>query len=597
LSKQNLAHDYGIAPLVETDLPETGKGSEEARMDDPRGASIPVPRPANTQGPDPLIGRMINERYRIVGTIARGGMGKVYRAEQQPLGRLVALKVLNPNYTGENDPEFHKRFFLEASIASKLTHPNTVTIFDYGKTDDEVFYIAMELLEGRTLHRGLREEAPFSAERTMHIARQICRSLREAHGLGVIHRDLKPANVYLVQHGDENDFVKVLDFGLVKNLDEKNGEELTQTGLFMGSPKYMSPEQIRGERVDGRVDVYGLGVIMFEMLTGKVPFDRANSVNILMAHIQEDVPMMKVFNPEVHVPAPLEAVVRRCMAKDPVERYASMDEVLAALKQCSGISSTMSGEFRLADVMGPNGVMLDGSNPSSATVHLGPGTPYPGVASSTTPHGIAPLSTDAALPAPERSGRAKWLVASAVALAVVGGALGLSPSSKSAMPEQTKVAAKQSAPMAAPVQAAAPGAAGPAQPGAATDPASALQPAGDPVPAFTTVLVSLKSTPPGAMVAVGEREYGPTPTQVEWTGSEAALGREITFRFQRKGYRDLTVTRQIRGDRLEVEAPPMDPIPIKRPAREERSPAAASNAAPKVTAPVTAVKGYKAEPY
>src|SRR5689334_2395249 len=325
-------------------------------MNDARGPSLPAPRPP-AQGPDPLIGRTINERYRIVGTIARGGMGKVYRAEQQPLGRLVALKVLNPNYTGENDPEFHRRFFLEASIASKLTHPNTVTIFDYGKTDDDIYYIAMELLEGRTLHRALREEGPFHPDRAMHIARQICRSLREAHGLGVIHRDLKPANVYLVQHGDESDFVKVLDFGLVKNLDEKGGEELTQTGLFMGSPKYMSPEQIRGERVDGRVDVYALGVMMFEMLTGKVPFDRANSVNILMAHIQEDIPAMKVFNPEVHVPAQLESVVRRCMAKEPTARYASMDEVLAALKQCSGISSTMSGEFRLADVMGPGGVM------------------------------------------------------------------------------------------------------------------------------------------------------------------------------------------------------------------------------------------------
>src|SRR5687768_11656386 len=203
LSKHNHAHDYGSAPSNQSGLAPIDQGSEREPMDDPRGASVPVPRPTAT-GPDPLIGRMINERYRIVGTIARGGMGKVYRAEQQPLGRLVALKVLNPNYNGDNDPEFHKRFFLEASIASKLTHPNTVTIFDYGKTDDEVFYIAMELLEGRTMHRALREEAPFSADRAMHIARQICRSLREAHGLGVIHRDLKPANIYLVQHGDEN---------------------------------------------------------------------------------------------------------------------------------------------------------------------------------------------------------------------------------------------------------------------------------------------------------------------------------------------------------------------------------------------------------
>jgi serine/threonine-protein kinase len=558
---------------------------------------------------------MINERYRIVGTIARGGMGKVYRAEQQPLGRLVALKVLNPNYTGENDPEFHKRFFLEASIASKLTHPNTVTIFDYGKTDDEVFYIAMELLEGRTLHRALREEGPFRADRTMHIARQICRSLREAHTLGVIHRDLKPANVYLVQHGDENDFVKVLDFGLVKNLDDKAGEELTQTGLFMGSPKYMSPEQIRGERVDGRVDVYALGVMMFEMLTGRVPFDRANSVNILMAHIQEEIPGMTAFNPEVHVPAPLETVVRRCMAKDPAARYASMDEVLAALKQCSGITSTMSGEFRLADVMSPSGLtLIDALPPSSSSVQIrgdlqGFGTPQRGLPA-LTPNGLPPLSGASLLGSAstdtKSSGKGKWLVGAAIAALIVGGAaFGLAPT-RSAPAVQAKAAAvlklgpaepqaAEPAPLeqpATPTQALprAPGAetVGEAAPGAAI-PASAVS---------ATVLVSLKSTPPGAMVAVGEREYGPTPTQVEWTGSEAAVGREVTFRFQRKGYRDLTVTRQIRSDRLEVEAPPMDPIPVNRPKREERPAVAPVGATtPKALVPVPSLKGYKAEPY
>ena len=120
-------------------------------------------------GPDPLIGRTINDRFKVVALVARGGMGKVYRAEQAPLGRVCALKVLNPNYAGENDPEFHKRFFLEASIASKLTHPNTVTIFDYGRTDDDVYYIAMEYLEGRTLHRAIKEEGPFAEERAAHV--------------------------------------------------------------------------------------------------------------------------------------------------------------------------------------------------------------------------------------------------------------------------------------------------------------------------------------------------------------------------------------------------------------------------------------------
>ncbi|HLK36839.1 MAG TPA: protein kinase, partial [Polyangiaceae bacterium] len=143
-------------------------------------------------GPDPLIGRLINERFKISALIARGGMGKVYRAEQAPLGRVCAVKVLNPSYAGDHDPEFHRRFFLEASVAAKLTHPNTVTIFDYGRTEDDVYYMAMEYLEGHTLHRAIREAGHFPEERAAHVARQICRALREAHSLGVIHRDLKP---------------------------------------------------------------------------------------------------------------------------------------------------------------------------------------------------------------------------------------------------------------------------------------------------------------------------------------------------------------------------------------------------------------------
>src|SRR5579871_840452 len=186
----------------------------------------------NPAAPDPLIGRVINERFKITGVIAKGGMGKVYRAEQAPLGRICAVKVLNPSYSGSQDPEFHKRFFLEASTASKLTHPNTVTIFDYGKTSDDIYFMAMEYLEGRTLHRAIREATFLPEERVVHIARQICRALREAHGIGVIHRDLKPANIFLVEHGDEADFVKLLDFGLVKNVSDNKGEDLTQPGLF-----------------------------------------------------------------------------------------------------------------------------------------------------------------------------------------------------------------------------------------------------------------------------------------------------------------------------------------------------------------------------
>src|SRR5580658_9542009 len=279
-------------------------------------------------GPDPLIGRLINDRFKITALIARGGMGKVYRAEQAPLGRVCAVKVLNPNYTGEHDPDFHKRFFLEASLTSKLTHPNTVTIFDYGRTDDDIYYMAMEYLEGHTLHRAIREAGSFPEERAAHIARQICRALREAHSLGVIHRDLKPANIFLVEHGDETDFVKVLDFGLVKNVAETKGEELTKSGLFMGSPKYMAPEQIAGEKVDVRTDIYALGIIMYEMMTGKVPFDSTTSVNILMAQVKEDAIPLREMNASVRASPEMEEIIARCMSKSPDDRFRSMDEVL-----------------------------------------------------------------------------------------------------------------------------------------------------------------------------------------------------------------------------------------------------------------------------
>lgn len=269
-------------------------------------------------------------------------MGKVYRAEQAPLGRVCAVKVLNPSYAGDQDPEFHKRFFLEASIASKLTHPNTVTIFDYGKTEDDIYFMAMEYLEGLTLHRAIKMCGTLPEARVLHIAAQICRALREAHGLGVIHRDLKPANIFLVEHGDEEDFVKVLDFGLVKEMDPKAGDEqLTQTGLFMGSPKYMAPEQIRGEHVDARTDIYSLGVMLYEMLTGKAPFERNTSVNTLMAHVNDAPPPLRTTNPNITVSQPLEDLVMRCLEKEAERRFSSMDELLVALKQVSGAPASV----------------------------------------------------------------------------------------------------------------------------------------------------------------------------------------------------------------------------------------------------------------
>ena len=299
-----------------------------------RVKAVPIPTPPVplAGGPgedDPLLGRVIDGRFHIRSLIARGGMGRVYRAEQSPLGRVCALKVVNGTLAGA-DPEYERRFKLEASTAAKLTHPNTVTVFDYGKTGDGIFFMAMELLEGRTLHKVLRDEGSLSPERASRVAAQICRSLREAHHHGVVHRDLKPANVFLVAHGDEPDFVKVLDFGLVKSLDERPEEQLTQTGIFMGSPKYMAPEQIEGHKVDARTDIYSLGIMMYEMLTGRPPFDKATSVKTLMAHVHEAPAALTIGAPGVS-PA-LEDLVLRCLSKQPTDRPSSMEEVLSALR-------------------------------------------------------------------------------------------------------------------------------------------------------------------------------------------------------------------------------------------------------------------------
>ncbi len=306
---------------------EGDPSERHAGRDRPSGSS------KKSTGPDPLLGRTINGRYKIVSLVARGGMGKVYKAEQQPLGRICALKVLNPRYEGDRDPEFGKRFFLEAATAAKLTHPNTVTIFDYGSSDEgDIFYIAMEYIEGKTLHRVLREETTISEARVSHVARQICRSLREAHEIGVVHRDLKPGNILLTNRGDENDVVKVLDFGLVKDV-TGDAEDLTQQGLFMGSPKYMAPEQITGGEISARTDIYSLGVMVYEMMTGKVPFDRGASVNTLMAHVNDVPPPLADINPKIQISPQLESIIYRCLEKDAAKRFASMNELLAALKR------------------------------------------------------------------------------------------------------------------------------------------------------------------------------------------------------------------------------------------------------------------------
>ncbi len=295
--------------------------------------------------PDPLIGKVLNGRFTILEPLGVGGMGKVYKALQSPLDRMVALKVLNPKYSGTKDPGFERRFFLEAAMTAKLHHPNTITVHDYGRTDDGIYFIAMEYVEGETLQARLSRDTTLAWPRALHIAGQIARSLREAHKAGMIHRDLKPANVMLLQDETDSDMVKVVDFGLVKSLlpegPSPTDTELTQAGVLLGSPLYMAPEQARNE-ADARSDIYALGVLLYQCICGKPPFTGKESIDIIVKHIREKPTQLK--SAVIDLPVEVNALVMKCLEKEPANRFQSMDELLEALR-VAGINAGMSGAF------------------------------------------------------------------------------------------------------------------------------------------------------------------------------------------------------------------------------------------------------------
>jgi len=303
---------------------------------------------------DPLCGRVLNGRFSILEPIGSGGMGKVYKAIQAPLDRMVAIKVLHPQFSSNNrDPGFVKRFVLEASLTSKLRHPNTVTVIDYGQTEDGIFYIAMEYLEGMSLSEVLTKQGALPWQRALHIGQQVCRSLREAHRFGIIHRDLKPANVMLLDEAD-HDLVKVLDFGLVKSFvgdgsasDVEPDSKITQAGMLLGSPQYMSPEQARNHS-DPRSDVYSFGVLVYEMIAGRPPFLAKDYLEVIVKHLKEPPAPFHVVRPDLSVPMEVEDLVFRCLEKEPAHRFQSMDEVLEALRSlgAAGVQNSFGGDSR-----------------------------------------------------------------------------------------------------------------------------------------------------------------------------------------------------------------------------------------------------------
>ncbi len=360
---------------------------------------------------DPYLHREIAGQFRVLEKIGSGGMGAVYKAEQPEMRRFVAIKILHSRYLARQD--LVTRFKREARAMSHLSHPNTARVFLYGQLDDGACYFVMEYLEGRNLAQTVRREGPMEPMRAINIMIQTCGALEEAHRGGIVHRDLKPENIFLTTQGGIADFPKVLDFGLAKVSERQmrpGSLILTQEGMVFGTPEFMSPEQARGETLDGRSDIYSLGIILYEMLTGKLPFEAGQPMEYIQKHIKEKPIPLAERVPDRTFPPGLEAVLMRSIAKRADERYETAADFANALRVVAG-GRVATGALR----------MLPSETPTSSMSQERPIDPHrsaPQLAQQPYPH---------AYPAPAPS-RMPWLILGLGAfLAIVGtGALLLS---------------------------------------------------------------------------------------------------------------------------------------------------------------------------
>ena len=293
-----------------------------------------------------IIGRLIDDRYRIQLKLGEGGMGAVYRVEHVRMGKICALKLMRPDLASRSDfKKMRERFRQEARIVSRLVHPNTIQVFDFGETEEGELYLAMEYLKGIPLSQALRDAGGRMPEaRVARIASQILRSLAEAHEAGIVHRDVKPQNVMIMDLRDRRDFVKVLDFGIAKLVREgRRSPGNTGVGEIVGTPNYLSPEQAQGLAPGPRSDLYSLGAMMFEMLTGRAPYVSDTPLGVVTAHITQPIPRVRDVS-DVPVSDAMEAILERALAKDPDDRYPDADAMRADLDRLLGSEREQTGE-------------------------------------------------------------------------------------------------------------------------------------------------------------------------------------------------------------------------------------------------------------
>jgi serine/threonine-protein kinase len=290
-----------------------------------------------------LVGQVVADRYHVLKKLGEGGMGQVYLAEHVKMGRRCAIKIMSAGMI--NDPDAISRFNREAANASRISHPNVCAIYDFGETKDGLIYLAMEFIEGRSLSDLLHETGPLQVPRAAKILTQCADALQAAHDLGIIHRDLKPDNIMVIT-AREKDTVKVVDFGIAKATGTDPGaQKVTRTGLVVGTPEYMSPEQLSGDPLDGRSDLYSLGLVFYRMITGALPF-RADSAQETMIKRLTDEPIpLSQAKPDGHFPTGLQAVMDRALARWPNDRFGSATEFARSVSQATaGLTASVDTE-------------------------------------------------------------------------------------------------------------------------------------------------------------------------------------------------------------------------------------------------------------
>jgi len=465
--------------------PECSNAIEDAARFCPHCGAASAAAPESA---DPWIGQVVNGKFRVEAVLGQGGMGKVYRAKHLTLDRPVVLKMLHADLS--SDPQVVQRFQREARAASRLNHPNSIAVLDFGAAEDGTLFMAMEFLSGKDLARIIGNEFPLGEGRIVRIAAQILSALAEAHAQGIVHRDLKPENVMVEPRRGEADFVKVLDFGIAKITSPgANEPKLTQAGLVCGTPEYMSPEQARGADIDSRSDLYSMGVLLYQMATGELPFQSDTPVGFLTKHLSEQpVPARERWT---EVSEALDAVIAKAMSKDVATRFQTAEEMREAL---------LAVDPAALAAPSPAAQRPAGATPAP---QARPATPAPGAKAATTAR-TAAAPARAAAPgdsiavtvveppqAPRSSRKIFWLFAVAIVVAAAGGG------TVTFLARQNAAARKGAPDLVAPSQQAAP-------PIAAT-------PIPIPIP-IPTATATATPTPVATPVAIPVAEPPPAPT-------------------------------------------------------------------------------------